>query len=119
MRTRVLTPSDPTLRLAMMATLTLGVAVLAIGGIVGQLRAALELDIGLLVGSLNGPMIQRSVTLGARFGVLSLGRLALLSAIGLGIGLVLGSSLAWLVVAGMAAAQMVLAGAGAWRLVRE
>jgi hypothetical protein len=119
MRARVLAPSDPTLRLAMMATLTLALAVLAVGGIVGQLRAALEVDIGLLVGSLNGPMIQRSVLLGARFGVLSLGRLALLSAIGLGIGLLLGSSLAWLVIAGIAGAQMVMAGAGAWRLVHQ
>ena len=119
MRTRAFTPADPTLRLAMMVTLTLMVAVLAVAALIGQLRAGLELAIGLLVGSANGPMIQRSVLLGARFGVLSLGRLALLSAIGLGIGLLLGTSLAWLVIAGIAGAQMVLAGAGAWRLVRE
>jgi hypothetical protein len=119
MRARALTPADPTLRLAMMVTLALLVAVLAVAGVVGQLRAGLEIGIGLLIGSANGPMIQRSVVLGARFGVLSLGRLALLSAIGLGIGLLLGSSLAWLVIAGIAGAQMVLAGAGAWRLVRE
>lgn len=119
MRARALAPSDPTLRLAMVATLMLAVTVLAVASIIGQLRAGLEVDIGLLVGSLNGPMIQRSVVLGARFGVLSLGRLALLSAIGLGIGFLLGASLAWLVFAGIAAAQIVLAGAGAWRLVRE
>jgi len=109
---------DPTLRLAMMATLGLAAAVLVVAVLIGQLRAGLELDIGLLIGSANGPLIQRSVVLGPRFGVVSLGRLFLLSAVGLGIGLVLGSSLAWLVIAGIALAQIVLAGAGAWRLVR-
>ena len=109
---------DPTLRLAMAATLGLAALVLAIAVLVGQFRAGLEVDIGLFVGAANGPMIQRSVMLGARFGVVSLGRLLLLSMVGLGIGLALGSSLAWLVIAGIALAQIVLAGAGAWRIVR-
>ena len=109
---------DPTLRLAMLATGGLALVVLVIAALVGQLRAGLEVDIGLFIGAANGPMIQRSVMLGVRFGVLSWGRLLLLSVIGLGIGLALGSNLAWLVIAGIAAAQFVLAMAGAWRLVR-
>jgi hypothetical protein len=109
---------DPTLRLAMLATGGLALAVLVVAALIAQLRAGLEFDIGLFVGAANGPMIQRSVLLGVRFGMLSLGRLLLLSVVGLGIGLALGASLAWLVIAGIAAAQMVLAGAGAWRMVR-
>ena len=110
---------EPTLRLALLLTGCLALLVVVGAGLIGQLRAGLEVDIGLLVGSANGPLIQRSVLLGARFGVLSLGRLLLLSIIGLGIGLALGSSLAWLVIAGMAVAQILLAAAGAWRLVHE
>lgn len=112
------TQGDPTLRLAMALTLLLAALVLIIAVVIGQLRAGLEVDIGLLIGAANGPMIQRSVGLGARFGVVSLGRLMLLSVVGLAIGLALGSSLAWLVIAGIALAQIVLAGAGAWRIVR-
>lgn len=112
-------PADPTLRLAMMATGALAAAVLVVAALIGQLRAGLEIDIGLFIGAANGPMIQRSVMLGARFGVLSLGRLLLLSVVGLGIGLLLGSNLAWLVIAGVALAQLVLAGAGAWRMVHS
>jgi hypothetical protein len=111
--------ADPTLRLAMLATGGLALLVLVVAALVGQLRAGLEIDVGLFIGAANGPMIQRSVLLGARFGVLSLGRLLLLSVIGLGIGLALGPSLAWLVIAGIALAQLVLAGAGAWRMVRR
>jgi hypothetical protein len=111
-------PADPTLRLAMLATGGLALVVLVTAAVIGQLRAGLEIDIGLFVGAANGPMIQRSVLLGVRFGVLSMARLLLLSVIGLGIGLALGPSLAWLVIAGIALAQLVLAGAGAWRMVR-
>ena len=110
--------SDPTLRLAILATGGLALVVLIVAALIGQLRPGLEIDIGLLIGAANGPLIHRSVLLGARFGVLSLGRLLLLSVVGLAIGLALGASLAWLVIAGMAAAQIVLAGAGAWRMVR-
>lgn len=102
----------------MLATGALALAVLVVAALVGQLRAGLEVDIGLFVGAANGPMIQRSVVLGARFGVISLGRLLLLSVVGLGIGLALGPGLAWLVIAGIGAAQIVLAGAGAWRMMR-
>jgi len=112
-------PADPTLRLAMFVTGGLALAVLVVAIFIGQLRAGLEVDIGLFIGAANGPMIQRSVMLGARFGVLSMGRLLLLSVVGLGIGLALGASLAWLVIAGIALAQIVLAGAGAWRMVHS
>jgi hypothetical protein len=101
----------------MLATGALALVVLVVAILIGQLRAGLEVDIGLFIGAANGPMIQRSVMLGARFGVLSMGRLLVLSVVGLGIGLALGASLAWLVIVGIALAQIVLAGAGAWRMV--
>ena len=114
---RPIRPADPTLRLAFVATGGLAAAVLVVAALIGWLRAGLEVDIGLLIGAANGPLIQRSVALGARFGLLSLGRLLVLSVVGLAIGLALGSSLAWLVIVGIAVAQLVLAGSGAWRLV--
>src|SRR5205823_4621026 len=64
----------------------------------------------LLVGSANGILVQRSLALGLGFTALSLVRLLLLTGLGLGIGLLIGLSQVWLVVGGIAVAQLVLAG---------
>ena len=76
----------------------------------GQAKNALALAIGLLVGSANGLLVQRSLVLGLGFTALSLVRLLLLTGLGLGIGLLIGLSQVWLVVGGIAVAQLVLAG---------
>lgn len=86
------------------------VAVLVAGIAVGQARHGLALCVGLLVGSANGILVQRSLALGMAFTALSLLRLLLLTALGLGIGVLIGLSQVWLVVAGIAIAQLVLAG---------
>ena len=49
----------------------------------------------------------------------SLGRLAVLSAAGLGIGFLLGSDVAWLVLLGLAAAQVLLAIAAAREMLKR
>ena len=86
------------------------IAVVAFGIATGQIRNALALAIGLLVGSANGLMVQRSLALGVGFTAVSLVRLLLLTGLGLGIGLLIGLSQVWLVVGGIAIAQLVLAG---------
>lgn len=86
------------------------IAVLVFGIATGQVRNGLALAIGLLVGSANGLMVQRSLALGVGFTAISLVRLLLLTGLGLGIGLLIGLSQVWLVVGGIAIAQLVLAG---------
>lgn len=83
---------------------------LIVGAVLGQFRMGLALSVGLLVGSMNGLLVQRSISLGVGFTALSLVRLMLLTAFGLGIGLLIGLPQVWLVVVGMALAQLVLAG---------
>jgi len=86
------------------------VSVMAFGFAAGQVKNALALAIGLLVGSANGLLVQRSLALGVGFTAVSLVRLLVLTALGLGIGLLIGLSQVWLVVGGIAIAQLVLAG---------
>ena len=85
-------------------------AVMAFGFATGQVKNALAFAIGLLVGSANGLLVQRSLAFGMGFTALSLVRLLLLTGLGLGIGLLIGLSQVWLVVGGIAVAQLVLAG---------
>jgi hypothetical protein len=85
-------------------------AVLVAGLALGQARNGLALALGLLIGSANGMMVQRSLALGMAFSALSLLRLLLLTATGIGIGLVIGIAQVWLVVVGIGVAQLVLAG---------
>lgn len=103
----------------MLGTLALGLLVLAALTAVGQAKAALAIDLGLVIGAANGPMIRQTSALGAGFMALSWMRLLLLSALGVGLGLALSPTRAWLVMAGIAAAQIVMAGAGAWNLLRS
>jgi len=82
----------------------------AAGGLaLGSWRGGLAVALGLLVGAANGFLARRALYLEAGFSVTSLGRLALLSAIGLGLGALLGLVYVPLVLVGIAAAQLVLA----------
>lgn len=92
------------------ASAVVAASVMTFGFATGQLKHALALAIGLLVGSANGLLVQRSVALGVGFTALSLVRLMVLTGLGLGIGLLIGVSQVWLVVGGIAVAQLVLAG---------
>ena len=85
-------------------------SVIALGFATGQVKNALAFAIGLLVGSANGLLVQRSLAFGMGFTALSLVRLLLLTGLGLGIGLLIGLAQVWLVVGGIAVAQLVLAG---------
>jgi len=98
------------LRNTLAASGVVAVAVMAFGFATGQVKNGLALAIGLLVGSANGLLVQRSLDLGVGFTAVSLVRLLVLTGLGLGIGLLIGLSQVWLVVGGIAVAQLVLAG---------
>ena len=98
------------LRNTLAASGVAAVAVMVFGFATGQVKNGLALAIGLLVGSANGLLVQRSLALGVGFTAVSLVRLLGLTGLGLGIGLLIGLSQVWLVVGGIAVAQLVLAG---------
>jgi hypothetical protein len=98
------------IRYALAASGVTAAAALVFGLATGQLKNALALATGVLVGSANGLLIQRSLALGIGFTALSLVRLLVLTGLGLGIGLLIGLPQVWLVVGGIALAQLVLAG---------
>ena len=62
-------------------------SVIAFGFAMGQAKNALAFAIGLLVGSANGLLVQRSLALGLGFTALSLVRLLVLTGLGLGVSL--------------------------------
>jgi hypothetical protein len=78
--------------------------------VAGRPRAGAALAAGLLLGSLNGFLARKSLGLDASFRATSLGRLALLSLAGLAIGWPLGLENVPLVLVGLGAAQLLLAG---------
>ena len=81
----------------------------AAGLATGHWRAGAGVALGLLVGAANGFLARRALGIEAGFGFTAMGRLAILSAIGLGLGLLLGLTYVPLVLLGIAAAQLVLA----------
>ena len=81
----------------------------AVGLVLGQWRAGAGVALGLLVGAANGFLARRALGIEASFGFTAMGRLALLSAVGLALGVLLGLPYVPLVLLGIAAAQLVLA----------
>lgn len=88
------------------------------GPIFGSWRGGTAVALGLLVGATNGFMARRAVSADVSFRAVSMGRLAILSAGGLGLGALLGLQFVPLVLIGIAAAQLVLAIAAAVTAVR-
>ena len=101
------------------ACAVLALAGLALSAILGHPRAGLALAAGILIGSGNGFLAERALSLGGAFRATSLLRLALLSAAGLGAGLLIGLDVAWWSLVGLAAAQVVLALVAARAVVRR
>ncbi|TMC03680.1 MAG: hypothetical protein E6J41_26715 [Chloroflexi bacterium] len=82
---------------------------LAAGLAAGHWRAGAGVALGLLVGAANGFLARRALGIEANFGFTAMGRLALLSVIGLALGALLGLPYVPLVLLGIAGAQLVLA----------
>ena len=90
---------------------------LAVLFLLGQPMAGVALGLGLLLGGANGLLVKRTVRPGVPFSAVSLGRIALLSVVGLGLGLLLGVNVAWLVILGIGVSQLVLAGMNAYEVL--
>ena len=100
--------SDP-LRTTAAVCAGAGVLAAAAGLAAGQWRAGAGVALGLLVGAVNGFLARRTLGIEASFGLTAMGRLAILSAVGLALGVLLGLPYVPLVLLGIAAAQLVLA----------
>ena len=96
----------------MVSLVAAGIAVVT-GILVGKWQAGLALAIGLAIGSINGLLIRPSVRVGFGFTFLSLGRLMVLSLLGIAAGFLFVRPAVWVVLVGMAVAQLVLVGMAA------
>jgi hypothetical protein len=92
---------------------------LAAGAAMGHWRAGLAVALGLLVGSANGFLAQRTLQAGVGFSFLSLTRLLVLSVVGIGLAALIGIQLAPLTLGGIALAQLALAAAALVAAVRQ
>ncbi len=99
-----------TLRTAFAICLSAAMIAFAVLTVPFGFRAGAAVAGGLLIGSANGFLADRSLRLGG-FRMFSLGRLAALSIAGVGIGYLLGVDVIWLVVVGLALAQLALSAA--------
>lgn len=100
-----------------MLTLAAAAAAVVIGALAGQLALGLPLGIGLVLGSMNGMLVRRSMNVGIAFTGLSLGRLMFLTIVALGLSALLGWKHGWLIVVGLAIAQLLLVGVAARELL--
>ena len=93
----------------LIACAALAIAALALTALLGHPRVGLALAAGTMIGSTNGFLAERALSLGGGFRATSLLRLAVLSAAGLGAGVLIGRDVAWWSLIGLATAQLVLA----------
>jgi hypothetical protein len=108
----------PLIRRAAVACAVLAALALVVCAFLERTPAGVSLAVGLLLGAANGVLAARLLRLGLPFVASSLGRLLLLSLIGVAIGYTLGISNIWLVILGLGASQFVLA-ASAVRAVAQ
>jgi hypothetical protein len=95
----------------LITSLVLAGAVFVVADLAGQVLLGAGVGIGLVIGSLNGFIIKAALDRGAPMLFTSFLRLALFTLLGLFAGRMLGGSI-WPVVAGIAAAQLVMVGIG-------
>lgn len=101
---------DRTLRSTLDVCLGAALCGLLVLGVAVSWRAGAALAAGLVIGSANGFLARRSLGL-APFRMLSLGRLSVLTAAGVAVGVLLGVDVLWLVALGLALAQLALTAA--------
>jgi len=93
------------------------VLVFGILAVTDNARTGAAVSLGLVLGSVNGVFAERALRSGVSFRISSIPRLAVLSVVALGVGLLLGADYAWLVILGVAAAQLVLVAVAAKSLL--
>ncbi len=87
--------------------------------ITGQPRAGLSLAIGLALGGVNGLFAAKSVDVGGPFRLLSFVRIGVLSALALGVGVLIQPATAWLALIGVATSQFLMAALAARSVLRR
>ena len=97
--------------------LVAAVVVFAAFALTGNTRAGAAVALGLVLGSINGALAERALGAGVSFRLSSIPRLAVLTCVAIGAGLLLGAAYAWLVIIGVAAAQGVLVAVAAKSLL--
>lgn len=103
--------SGGVLRLTVIACAVLASTVAVAAGLTGHLSIGIGIAAGLLLGSLNGYLIQMLLGKGAPFMAASLARLVALSSIAILAALLFRGS-GWTVPLGIGVAQLVMVGAG-------
>ncbi|HUZ90218.1 MAG TPA: hypothetical protein VMU49_10395 [Candidatus Acidoferrales bacterium] len=107
------------LRMTFVACVAVALVAMSLLTVAGHPAGGAALALGLLLGSGNGLLIRRSLHADLGFRTASLGRLALLSAAGVGLGALLGVQQIALVLIGIGVSQLLLAGAAGYQLVRQ
>lgn len=95
----------------LIVSLLLAGALFVGAGLAGQILLGADVGVGLVIGSLNGFIIKAALDRGAPMLITSFLRLSLFTLLGLLAARMLGGSI-WPVVAGIAAAQLVMVGIG-------
>jgi len=104
---------------AVIGCLAAAVVALVALAVAGEVRAGAAVALGLALGSINGLLAQRALDAGVSVRLSSLPRLALLTVAAVGAGFLIGLSYAWLVILGVAGAQLVLVAVAARSLLKR
>jgi hypothetical protein len=104
---------------AVAGCLVAAVIVFAALSLTGNTRAGMAIALGLVLGSINGALAERALGAGLSPRMSSLPRLAILSGAAIGGGLLLGTQYPWLVILGVAGAQVVLVAVAARSLLNR
>jgi hypothetical protein len=88
-------------------------------GIGGNLRAGLALGTGLVIGSMTGFAAMRALDSPVGFRLTSMLRIGVMTVAGFGVGAVIGLQYVWLVLIGVASAQLMLVALAATSVVRR
>lgn len=106
------------MRLAALGGGVAAIGALLVAGLAGSWSVGVALAIGFALGAVNAALVARSLNAGVGFRTTSLGRLGLLSLVGLGVGFLVVPAQAWLVAIGLGAAQLILVALSARELAR-
>ena len=104
---------------AVIGCMAAAILIFVVLAIAGEVRAGAAVALGLVLGSVNGLVAQRALDSGVSVRLSSLPRLAILTIAAIGGGLLIGVSYAWLVILGVAGAQLVLVVVAARSLLKR
>lgn len=97
-----------------------GAALVVIGATVaGHPTAGAAIAIGIVIGAANGHIARWLLDIGVPFGITSLARITMLTAIAVAVGAIFGFSRVFLVVLGLGIAQLIMAGSALRELTRR